>query len=376
MSVGSTEVLPTGGAGFWRLVRYPLLVFGVTRGVLVLLVWASLVIQPAPNGLATWHAFPDNLALDGWVRWDAAWYDDIANFGYVDPSQIRLNEQRNTAFFPGYPLLIRGVDKLVGQSSISGLIVSSVCFLAALVALFSLVRRRWGEDVARRTVTLLAVSPFSLFFTAVYTESTFLLAVVLAFVFADQRRWALAGICAAVAGATRVMGFLVLIGLGLVALEQAAYRVRALQPKVAWLALALVGPAAFMVYLNARYGRPFDFVSAQYVSGWAGTHGFIAFNVGDPWHWVHAAVVVGSVALCWFAGARLPHAYLAWSGAMIVGSLSKWDSMGRLLVVVFPLFVCVALLVRRPWPYRALAGAGAVALGYCAIRFAHWGWVA
>ena len=43
---------------------------------------------------------------------------------------------------------------------------------------------------------------------------------------------------------------------------------------------------------------------------------------------------------------RLPPAYAAWTTAMVVGSLRSYLGMGRFAVVLFPLFVVAALLLR------------------------------
>ena len=55
---------------------------------------------------------------------------------------------------------------------------------------------------------LTAIFPFSFFFGAVYTESTFLLFTLLSFYGFRTRRWALGGVAGAVATATRVTGIM------------------------------------------------------------------------------------------------------------------------------------------------------------------------
>ena len=46
------------------------------------------------------------------ARWDAQWYADIAAYGYE--WQYRFDRQQNLAFFPAYPILIRGVGMMTG----------------------------------------------------------------------------------------------------------------------------------------------------------------------------------------------------------------------------------------------------------------------
>ncbi len=85
-------------------------------------------------------------------------------------------------FFPLYPLLMRwGGAALGGHPLLAGLIVSLAAFAGALVLLYRLARLELGEDYAWRVVLLISTFPYALYFSAVYTESLFLLLSVGAF---------------------------------------------------------------------------------------------------------------------------------------------------------------------------------------------------
>ena len=73
-------------------------------------------------------------------------------------------------------------------------------FLPALMALHRLTRERFGDVIARRTITYLAISPLSFVFSMVYTESLALLLICGTFLLLERRR--IVGACAVGALAT------------------------------------------------------------------------------------------------------------------------------------------------------------------------------
>ena len=97
-------------------VRYALLVFlGVRLGLAVLaVVGVGLLphVAPyAPVGVKGWPAPPygtgPHVIVTSWERFDALWFLRIASGGYV-------NGDGSAAFFPLYPMLIRGLSWVIG----------------------------------------------------------------------------------------------------------------------------------------------------------------------------------------------------------------------------------------------------------------------
>src|SRR5262249_22503203 len=129
-------------------------------------------------------------------------------------------------------------------------------FLAALVALFALVRADYGQAIATRTVWLAALWPLSFFFSAVYTESVFLLLTVGAILLARRGRWTWAALAAALAALTRSSGILVLLPLGTMLLQQRGLNPKGWWPQAVQLAAAAAAPLAFAAHLDRRWGDP------------------------------------------------------------------------------------------------------------------------
>ncbi len=79
------------------------------------------------------------------------------------------------AFYPLFPLLMRGLTTLGMQVEVAGVLINSLAFLSALVLVYFWVEQRYDTRAAKWTTSVLAWCPFSLFCTVIYTEGLFLL---------------------------------------------------------------------------------------------------------------------------------------------------------------------------------------------------------
>ncbi len=366
---------------------YPLTVFLVSRAGIGILAYLSLIFIPIADGKGFWRAYPDCLLLDGLARWDSAWYASIAQNGYTNIAQ--LGEHRDTAFFPLYPLLIRILNTLVGDIHLAGILVSNISFFIAVVVLYKLVFAKYDEETARRTVALLAFNPFSIFFSAMYSESTFLLASVCVFYFGERKRWFFAGLSAAAAGATRAVGFLTTIALLLLYLEQIDFDWRKIRLNLAWAGAGLAGLGGYMLFLAMRFDDPLQFVRSQDVAGWGKGVTLQSAIETVKSFWPPAAILAGhipaleilyllvfavSLMILALAAWRLPPAYTTWAAVTILASFSLWRSMGRFIIVVFPLYVAVVLLFGGK-KFELVLCTSALFMGLFTIMFTHWYWL-
>ena len=112
------------------------------------------------------------------------------------------------AFFPLYPVLIRGVSAIPGIGTFAAAtLISNLALLGALVLLYVLTTRELSND-ARRTTVLLLAFPTSFFLFAPYSESLFLLLAVVALAAARSNRWATGAGAGIAAAATRSIGLI------------------------------------------------------------------------------------------------------------------------------------------------------------------------
>jgi hypothetical protein len=377
--------------------REVLLVFALTRGALFLLAYLSLAVLPlnedpglAPGG-RPWRGFPDNLWLDGWTRWDAGWYRHIATHGYVAEA-VGPAGQRNLAFYPVYPLAIRLVSLSGLDPLTAGIVVSNAAFLGALLLAHRLARDRFGSDAAFRCVVLMSVFPFSFYFSAVYSESLFLLLAVAALFLGERGRWAAASACALLCGATRPPGVALAPALGLLYLERVRFDLRRVRPDVLWIGLGLLGPFLFYAYLHLQFGDPWLAFRATRVAGWW-QGGFSLkpveravramrslenlragqFPVVVNLNLLAAALSLGSLVAVF---RRQP---LAWGvfGLLIVASgVLQPGGWGRYVLPAVPVFLAWSLGLENRWAFTGAVAASALLLALLTILYTHWYWVA
>jgi hypothetical protein len=255
------------------------LAFRVLSAILALFVNLTVPLDhPIPLQLTMWGS--PSPFWDGFVRNDAGWYFGIARNGY-DVSGAIGGGRSNIAFAPLYPLLMRYVGRLFGRAPgdvyLGGILVSWLSFVLAMVALFHLAALDLPRRRAERAVLLTAIFPFAFFFGVVYTESTFLLLTVLSFYGFRTRRWGMAGVCGALAAATRVTGILMWPALAWVAWRAARPEVRDRAAAAIALVVATFGFGAFCLYVYQQTGEPFLWATA--LTRWgAGYH-----PGGAPW---------------------------------------------------------------------------------------------
>jgi Mannosyltransferase (PIG-V) len=384
-----------------------------------LIVWAAGLGAIAIWGLQTEHrvafdpagvtrpfgAVGDVLVAPA-ARWDSVWYLSIADSGYGHGSD-------RAAFFPLYPLLLRVGGRLCGSPLVAGLVLSCVCFLVALALLHRLTAIELGADAARWAVLATALFPGGLWFSAVYSESLFLMVSVGSVLAARTGHWARAGALGALAAATRSAGLLLVVPLVLLWFDE---RRRGGRPRdLGWLALVPAGLGAYCGYL-ALAGLPADApFSAQdtwhraLAGPWAGVRdGAVAAWDGlrqilhgepPPVYFTKAAgdaVQIGRHNLMLFgflvlavpvlvgAVRRLPLAHGAYAVAALLLPLSypvgpqPLMSLPRFEAVLYPLFLWLGWWLARGSVVRraVVLGACAAALAVFSALFATWHWVA
>lgn len=379
-----------------------------------------------PFGLTTPFGYFGNLLAAPFARWDSVWYLEIAHFGYRD-------QLGRTAFFPLYPGLIHVVGTVISSDLVAGVLISLVCFAVALFLLYQLVVLDASREVAETTLLLVAFSPMAFYFSAVYTESLFLLLSVGCILQARRGRWWAAGLFGGFAAASRNGGVLLLVPVAILflygpradvtarATSWAALegtRLRALVPRyrltaeVLWLALIPAGIAAYLIYTAITAGNALDPFHAEklwfhhtttpFTGAWDGAvaawdglrqllHGpappiYFKLSGGNPLvgggqNLMLFSFLVAGLIACVGVFRRLPFAYGAYALLGLALPLSNpvvpqpLSSFPRYEVVLFPLFIWWAgLLVRRRMITVGVA-ATAVLLGVFTAEFATWRWV-
>lgn len=320
-------------AGLWALSRLALSLVGW----LALTYLPSFAPHPQPGA---WYTM--------WSRLDSLHYLRIVDQGYLP------GLGGTCAWFPGYPLLVSGLTWCLSPVS-AGLVVSNVALLGSMVVLWELVRERFEVATSRRIVMLWLAFPSAFFLSAVYSESTFMLFSVAAFLAARRQKWALVALLGALAAATRPMGALLALALFFEPRQQRA--------QAWWLVLIPAPILLFFWHLQTVTGNFFAYVQAQnWLAGQVG--GWTRFE------WQHLVGLVFAVAaggLVW--SAALARSEKVYTGLSIL--LPLWQLLGaslmRYLVVVFPVFEAAGARLEGRWFAGVVVGMGLAQLAMFAL---------
>jgi hypothetical protein len=305
------------------------------------------------------HAFWDTFA-----RYDAGWYHGIASRGYFYGEGGR----NNLAFFPMYPLLMRAGGTLLGGRQedyyFAGIVVSWLAFAAAMTMLYRLALLDLPRPAAIRAVIYAAVFPFAYFFGLVYSESLFLLALVVAAYALRTSRWPAAAIGGGVMTATRVTGVMAVPGLALLAWQGARGDRRRLIAAMAAVGASLAGIGGYSLVNYWMSGTPFAWYHAITYWGYqpgnnpfGGVVGllhalasrpyqFLTTERMAPYDTLNALSALGALALVPLIWRRFNAGYalIVVAGLLLPLSSGQFEGLGRYCSVQFPIALALASL--------------------------------
>lgn len=195
------------------------------------------------------HPILTNPILYSRANFDGSHYLEIARKGYGDLEQ---------AFFPFYPNLIRFLTLYFGNSTLAGVIISTLSFTLGLIILYKLVKLDYLEHIAKLTLIAILVFPVSFFFSFVYTEGLFFLLVVGSFYASRKHKWLLAGLLGGLASYTRFVGILLFPAL-ILEWWTSKSKVKDLWP----IFLVPIGLLVYMQFLQKTTGDPLAFIHVQ-----------------------------------------------------------------------------------------------------------------
>ncbi len=317
---------------------------------------------------------------EGLLAWDGGWYEAIAGHGYA------ASGAQSVRFYPAYPMAARALARIPGISVGTALIViSNLCALAALAALWTLVRTDLADArLARRSVWLLALAPPAYSLVLGYADAALMLCAILTFLAARSGRWWWAAAAGLAAGLVRPVGILLVVPVLIEVWRSRRSRSSPGRwvPAVAAVVAPLAGTAAYLGWVGAQFGDPWLPIRIQQQNGHRGA---ITLPLTSMWHSLDSVVhghhvgsalhvpwVVLSIALLVVAFRRLPLSYAAFATAVVAvaATSSNLDSFERYALGAFPLVIAASTLTsRRAVELAVLAVAGVGLVGYALLAF-------
>lgn len=309
------------------------------------------------EGVANWW-------LNPWTTYDSLWFTRIAHHGY---------ESVTTPFFPLYPALLQLAGTNAVATALWGVVLSNAALLGALLLLHRLTTIDHDLATARLTVWLVAFFPTSAYFSAVYTESFFLLLLTATFLCVRRGHWGQATVWALLAALTRNSGLLMCVAL---ALEYSGARRRgdvtiatAAHRRAAILAICapLLGFLAVQLFFVWRFGGVLAGVQSQELYGRTVTLPWTpllrdlgdaltgqAFNLSDYLHVLTVLAVFGLLIVWW---KKMPLSYsVLVLGITLMNLTYSWimkphtGSIVRFMMTTFPFSQMTALQTRKLAP--------------------------
>ncbi|MGI9172268.1 MAG: hypothetical protein ACR2F0_03025, partial [Chthoniobacterales bacterium] len=248
-------------------------------------------------------------------------------------------------------------------------------------------RLEFDEETARRAVLYLLIFPTTLFLSAVYSESVFLLCVIGSFYHARRRQWWWAGMLGLLATLSRPPGIMIFLGLLVEYLMRCEFNWRKVHWNVLALSLPPIALGSYFGYLHYSKGTASAVVRAQEAWGLGLQNPFrtIApfFQPGSVIPRIQGTYVdlgfllvfVGLViAIAW----RMRASYAIYSIATLI-FVSMWgslESIPRYVLGIFPAILLLAVLGRNEGFHRAYVPVSAGLAALFMAVFAVWGWVA
>lgn len=292
------------------------------------------------------------------ANWDGSYFLEIAKNGYINKNHF--------AFFPLYPLSIGLISKLTHLNVLFvGILINLLSLIGSLVLLKKLLLIDYPGKITEETITYLLIFPTSFYILTIYSESLFLFLSLGAFYFTrrflkkQKLKYLALGILFAIfASATRLVGAALVIALWLEFLQKN----KDIKTKLKWLILFM--PAGLMTYLIFLYnqtGSATYFLTSQQnwqrgltvpvLSIWQSIEGIInnqILAIKFPLLYDLLFTIFGlGIVIRSFRFLRTSYAVYALISILLPLFTNTLMSMPRFLVVIFPIFLTIALLKNK-----------------------------
>ncbi len=343
----------------------------------------------------------ERVFISPWMRWDAAWYEAIVNRGY--------SASDGTAqFHPLYAWLVVPLARIGMAAPVSLLLVSALAGIGVYFAFFRLAQLDLPRKDATFALMLFAFAPPAVILFAPYSEAVFLLAAVLCMYFLRKKSWWLAGLMGGLAALTRQQGIFLMVPMVWELWENSDRTPGALRRQWrGWLALLLipVGLLVWLVYravflndMHAGFTTFHQFIYSIVISPSA-SHVVPSQQFSWPWLvvkyaltklftqpdvdiWVNLVLGAVSVVLLGLAWTRMRLSYRLYSLVITLVSFSYYTGpshpvMGlpRHLYLAFPIFIGMAVLIKKPWLRLIIIAACAIGLLFLLVLYVLETWI-
>jgi len=298
--------------------------------------------------------------FSGFKTWDGQHYLSIAENGY--PSGVTSN----TAFYPLYPALIRGIGFFfLGNTLLSGILISNIFSILAIIYFYLFVKKMYDDKIAF-TASILMISFITFFYTSVvYSEALFILLVIAFFYYFYEKKFYTCLLLSILIPLARPTGILVILPVIAYLFLERWNNKNVKETKSSFLILGFI--SGFLIYLGVM-----NYFTGSFFSGFYAQNLFIAnnslSNLIDPVSWVYKnfiniqytfngfttsilnRIIFGFyLVLLYYIYKNLDTTLFVYSLALglIPALTGNFMSYSRFILVVFPIFIVLALKFQK-----------------------------
>lgn len=189
-------------------------------------------------------------------KWDSYHYLRIVQDGYN-------NDEGLPAFFPGFPLAVRGLGFIVKNYVFAGLVLNSIASYVCFVMFYLLALDFFkNKEKAWLSLMLFVFFPFSYFLSAFYSEALFCALAFSSMYFARKKKWLIAGVIGIPLTTMRLPALVFYCALIVEYMQQIKFSYKKIDRNIAFLILPSIGFVGYIFYLNRMYGNPLMFREA------------------------------------------------------------------------------------------------------------------
>jgi hypothetical protein len=372
----SDEVIDLGTGSIWNIYTGTAITGQYTGEML-------LPAKAQPSGVFPYfHAKPYPVRwLAIWQRFDANWYISLAEVGY---GGIRGDDH----YPPLFPILIRLLQPVFGSPFLAGLFISHLATLYIIKLLYDTFSQ-WREGhPARQATIFFLIYPTSFFLFSVYTESLFLVTVLLAFQQMRKQSWIWAGLWVFCAILTRLQGAALILPMLYLMWQDRPF----LRRLSHWFGLGL--PAfggLFYLFLRSRQitDGTIPFVEAEWHARlvppwetyWYAIQTLVSgrFTFIDLLNWSIVTLFMILLIIGWRKTPLEYNLYTVFSLLIILIRIVDTQpliSMSRYSLMLFPVFFVFGMAGENPWLRRSIIYIFLPLNLYLSAQFFLWGWVA
>lgn len=326
-------------------------------------------------------------------QYDAQWYLKIASSGYPFHPKINSNADKRImdgltyAFFPLYPMLIRLVSIAFGNIELSAFSLSIVLLIANFFSLYFVTGRLFSKSLAIKSILLIFLFPFSVFFRSYFTEGLYLFLLIWFSYFLIRKKLLLAAIALGLLNMTKGSGLL-LDALYLYVLWKEVKEKKTSLANACKLIVILVVPfLLWMLFCFIQTGNPLYFYTVR--SAWYNSpippllYNFsllflFPFLPVHSFHYSQIDILVVLIASLILMKSRKFLGFNLWWIAFIlwINPLLASDTMSftRYQSVSFPLFIYIANILPNKLYWLVLL---LFAIGFAVVSlfFVNWWWI-